>query len=130
MGSFYLGYLLFRKYQTNRNDVLLLSSSLGLIIGSILTLIIASYLSSGTTGYPIDENTKDILRLPIFSWYLDGKDLRIPHFFATHMMQFFPLYGFWLSKRNISIAQGKTRIFLSVSIYSALVLLLFGIAIV
>jgi hypothetical protein len=125
-GSFYLGYLLYRQYQSERNNVLLLSSALGLIMGSVLTLIVASYLSSLQTGYSIDPDTgSDVLRLPIFSWYLNGQDLRIPHFFATHMMQLFPLYGLWLSRQNISIAGCKARLFYSAGIYSLVVMLLF-----
>nr|CAA6813101.1 MAG: Unknown protein [uncultured Thiotrichaceae bacterium] len=125
-GSFYLGYLLYREYRSERSNVLLLSASLGLIIGSVLTLIIASYLSSATTGYtvPADE---DVLRLPLFSWYLNGEDLRIPHFFATHMMQLFPLYGLWLSRQNVSMADCKVRLFWSAGIYSLIVVLLFVI---
>ena len=129
VGSFYLGCLLYREHQTKRNSILLLFSALGLIIGSVLTLIIASYLSSGTTGYSIDENTKNVIRMPIFSWYLDGKDLRIPHFFATHMMQIFPIYGLWLTRKNVSITDGTTRLVWSVGIYTVLVLFLFAMAI-
>jgi len=128
VGSFYLGYLLYRDYQQEQNNVILLSSSLGLTIGSVLTLIIAGYLSSGLmAGNAIDTNA---MRLPIVSWYLDGKDLRIPHFFATHMMQFFPLYGLWLSRKNITVIDGKKRILWSVGVYSILVLLLFAIAVI
>ena len=131
-GSFYLGYLLYREYRANQNKqntLILISSALGLIIGSVLTLIIASYLSTRTTGYPLDANTESVIRLPIFSWYLDGKDLRIPHFFATHMMQFFPLYGFWLTRKNVSIANGKSKVFWGIGIYTVLVILLFAIAV-
>ncbi len=128
VGSFYLGYLLYREYQSERSSALLLSSALGLTIGSILTLIIASYLSSSPEGYVIDINAQEALRLPIFSWYLNGEDLRIPHFFATHMMQFFPLYGLWLSRQNVPIADCKSRLFWSAGIYSLLVVLLFVVA--
>jgi len=128
LGSFYLGYLLYREYQSEQTSVLLLSSALGLTIGSVLTLIIAGYLSSSQTGYAADINTQEALRLPIFSWYLNGEDLRIPHFFATHMMQFSPLYGLWLSRQNMPFSVCKKRLFWSVGIYSLLVMLLFAIA--
>lgn len=129
VGSFYLGYLLYREYQPKRNNILLLSSSLGLTIGSVLTLIIASYLSSSETGYSITENTENVMRLPIFSWYLNGEDLRVPHFFATHMMQLLPFYGLWLTRKNLSFADCKKRILWSCGIYTILVLLLFAIAV-
>ncbi len=130
-GSFYLGYLLYREYrenQTKQNSLILISSALGLTIGSVLTLIIAGYLSSRTTGYVVNAETVNVMRMPIFSWYLDGKDLRIPHFFATHMMQLFPLYGYWLSKKNTSFAEGKSRVLKSIAIYSSVVIGLFVIA--
>jgi len=126
-GSFYLGYLLYREYQSQEGDVFLLSAALGLTIGSVLTLVIASHLASGETGYlaPVDE---EVLRMPLFSWYLNGEDLRIPHFLATHMMQLLPLYGLWLGRRNISLADAKARLFRSAGIYSSVVVLLFVIA--
>ena len=97
--SFYLGYKLYREYQVNRNDPLLLSCALGLMLGSILTLIIAGYLSSvGGEGISNDPNSS--IRVPFFGWYLNGQDIRIPHFFATHMMQIMPFIGWWLLRSN------------------------------
>ena len=118
-----------QEYQSKRNNLLLLSSALGLTIGSVLTLVIASYLSSGETGYSINTNTENVMRLPIFSWYLNGDDLRIPHFFATHMMQFFPLCGLWLTRKKVSFTVEKTRLLWGTGIYTSLVLLLFAIAV-
>ena len=126
-GSFYLGCLLYREYQPERNSALLLSSALGLVIGSVLTLIIAGYLSSSESGYAI-ETDMQALRVPIFSWYLNGQDLRIPHFFATHMMQFFPLYGLWLSRKKMPVDSCKRRLFYSAGFYSLMILLLFVVA--
>lgn len=128
IGSFYLGYLLYRQYQSACNSALLLSAALGLTIGSVLTLIIAGYLSSAPTGYAVDSNASEALRLPIFSWYLNGEDLRIPHFFATHMMQLLPLYGFWLSRRNKTFSECKAQLIWGTSIYSVFVITLFVVA--
>jgi len=105
LGSFYLGYLLFREYLSTRNQPLLFASALGLTAGSVLTLIVAAYMSSKPDN-GITANAIDALRVPVFGWYLNGQDLRIPHFFATHMMQLIPLYGYWLSKNN-QTADGK-----------------------
>jgi len=98
LGSFYLGWLLFREYKTERNNPLLLSSALGLTAGSILTLIIASYMSSQPDNIIIASS--DVIRVPFFGWYLNGQDLRIPHFFATHLMQLLPLCGLWFSRKE------------------------------
>lgn len=127
LGSFYLGCLLFREYQSKRGNVLILVSALGLTIGSVLTLIVAGYLSSPLGGYEIVAST-DTVRFPIFSWYLDGRDLRIPHFLATHMMQLIPLYGLLLSQRNISIGGAKTRTYIATGMYSCIVVILFALA--
>jgi hypothetical protein len=102
LGSFYLGYLLFREYQSERNQPLLFASALGLTTGSLLTLIIAGYMSSQTDN-AITADSYESLRIPVFGWYLNGQDLRIPHLFATHMMQLLPLYGLWLSQKNRAI---------------------------
>lgn len=129
VGSFYLGYLLYREYQPRHNNILLLSAALGLTIGSVLTLVIAGYLSSPEGKYLVDTSMQDTLRLPIFSWYLNGQDLRIPHFFATHMMQLIPLYGLWLSRKNISFNKSKVRLLWCTGTYSLLVIVLFVMAI-
>ena len=128
LGSFYLGYLLFQEYQSARNYPLLLASALGLTTGSVLTLIIAGYMSS-QTGNGITANSFEALRVPVFGWYLNGQDLRIPHFFATHMMQFLPLYGFWLSRKNQTIDnKHRAQLFWATSILSLLIMALFVLA--
>lgn len=128
MGSFYLGYLLFREYQITRNQPLLLASALGLTTGSVLTLIIAGYMSSQTDN-GITANSFDMLRIPIFGWYLNGQDLRIPHFFATHMMQLLPLYGLWLSQTNRAVdGTYKGRLIWATSISGLLIVALFVLA--
>jgi H+/Cl- antiporter ClcA len=129
VGSFYLGCLLFREYQSKRNQPLLLASALGLTIGSVLTLVIAGYLSSGSGGL-MTTSHNDSLRFPLFGWYLNGQDLRIPHFFATHMMQLIPLYGLWLSQkhRNVSGVY-ESRLLWTTGVLSLLILALFALAV-
>lgn len=129
LGSFYLGYLLFREYQSTRNQPLLLASALGLITGSVLTLIIAGYMSSQTDN-GITASSYEALRVPVFGWYLNGQDLRIPHFFATHMMQLLPLYGFWLSQNNQAVdGRYQARLVWTTSISSLLIIVLFVLAV-
>ena len=123
LGSFYLGYLLLREYLVERDKPLLLSAALGLIIGSVLTLIIASYMSS-RTGPVVIVNAHEVLRVPVFGWYLNGQDLRIPHFLATHMMQLLPLYGLWLSQQNLAAVGCEKRLFWVSGIYGLLVITL------
>ncbi len=129
LGSFSLGAALYREYQSQTDNILLLSAALGLTLGSVLTLIIAGYLSSFETGYVSNSNAQMVLRLPLLSWYLNGQDLRIPHFLATHMMQLLPLYGLWLSRRSLAIADAKIRLYWAAASVSLLTILLFIVAI-
>ena len=128
-GSFYLGYLLIKEYQSARNKPLLLASALGLTIGSVLTLIVAGYLSSQTDN-DIAANSMNALRVPVFGWYLNGQDFRIPHFLATHLMQLLPLYGLWLSKKCVtSNGAYETRLFWITGASGFLIMVLFVLAV-
>ena len=129
LGSFYLGYLLFLEYKSTRNQPLLLASAFGLTTGSVLTLIIAGYMSSQTDS-GITASSFEALRVPVFGWYLNGQDLRIPHFFATHMMQLLPLYGLWLSGKN-RVVDGKyeARLVWATTVSGLLIMVLFVLAI-
>lgn len=69
---------------------------LGLTLGATLTLITAGLLSSGTLapfGHWVGGVRSDENGLPFFGWSTTGGDLRVPHFFATHLMQALPLLG-------------------------------------
>lgn len=128
-GSFYLGYLLFQEYQSTRDQPLLLASAFGLTTGSVLTLIVAGYMSS-QTGSGITASSTEALRVPMLGWYLNGQDLRIPHFFATHMMQLLPLYGLWLSRNNRAVnGIFEARLFWTTSISGLFIMALFVLAV-
>jgi hypothetical protein len=75
-----------------------LGAALGLTFGFILTLLIAGYMSSLPTGHWVNAPTTDSGGLPIVGWTHLGGDLRVPHFFATHIMQVLPLFGWVLDK--------------------------------
>jgi len=130
-GSFYLGYLLYREYQESRqqqaqNNVFLLSAALGLTTGSAMTLVFASHLSS-SPDYLSASIANGALQAPLLGWYLDGRDLRIPHFLATHMMQLIPLYGLWLSQKSHT-TDPKKSLYWVAGAYSLLVITLFAFA--
>lgn len=124
VGSFYLGWLLYREYKYERGGILLLSATLGLTVGSVLTLVVAGFLSSSEYGYLVGS-AQSVMRVPVFGWYLDGLDFRIPHFFATHMMQLIPLYGLYLSQSNQAIAESKTRLYWVTGVYTLLTVVIF-----
>ena len=74
---------------------------LGLFLGGIATLITASALASGQIAGPghwVGGVRSDIGGLPILGWSTTGGDLRVPHFFATHLMQALPLAGLLADK--------------------------------
>ena len=127
-GSFYLGCLLYRQYKSERSDIVLLSAAFGLIMGSVLTLLIAGFLSSSEKGYLV-VNSESVMRVPLFGWYLDGLDFRIPHFFATHMMQLLPLYGLYLSRSNMATAASKARLYWVAGIYTLLIVVIFVVGV-
>ena len=81
---------------------LLLSIGVGLVLTFVLTVPIASTMSSGTAhlvGTPVTG-----ARFPVMGWSTEVGDLRLPHFLATHAMHFVPLAGLTGSRATIWVA--------------------------
>ena len=76
-----------------------LGAALGLILGALLTFLIAGYLSMQSSGHWVAAPETDAGGLPLTGWSRNGGDLRVPHFFATHLMQVLPLVG-WIADRR------------------------------
>jgi hypothetical protein len=70
----------------------------GLMLGAALTLVTAGYMAGGD-GHWVGGLRSDAGGLPLVGWSTQGGDLRVPHFFATHLMQALPLLG-WLADRT------------------------------
>lgn len=70
-----------------------LGAGLGLTLGFILTVVLAGYMSMRAGGHWVGAPTTDANGLPIVGWSRQGGDLRVTHFFATHLMQALPLVG-------------------------------------
>jgi len=75
-----------------------LGAGLGLTLGFILTVALAGYMSMRSGGHWVEAPTTDANGLPIMGWSRQGGDLRVTHFFATHLMQALPLAGFLADK--------------------------------
>ncbi|WP_428672672.1 hypothetical protein [Reyranella sp.] len=95
-----------------------LGIGLGLIGGTILTLVIA-FRMGGALDHHVGREPAGAPRLPLTGWSLAVGDRRVPHFFATHMMQALPLAGLgfdWLLPRltatiaMLTLAAGWTAI--------------------
>lgn len=83
-----------------------LGVGLGAVSGTFATLVTAGAMSSmqfTPTGHWVGGALKDAGGLPIFGWSVTGGDLRVPHFFATHLIQVIPVAG-WLADRLASTA--------------------------
>lgn len=74
------------------NLALRIGIAVGLIGGSILTLITA-FRMGGALNHHVGSETEAALRMPITGWSLTVGDRRVPHFFATHMMQSVPVFA-------------------------------------
>ncbi|NNL87599.1 MAG: hypothetical protein HKP25_00885 [Marinicaulis sp.] len=85
---------LFVKTSARLTPGLKLGAALGLLFGFILTLTLGGYMSMQASGHWVGAPTTDAGGLPIFGWSREGGDLRVAHFFATHLMQALPLIGF------------------------------------
>ena len=74
-----------------------LGSAVGLIGGTLLTLVVA-FRMGGALDHHVGPEPAGALRMPLTGWSLAVGDRRVPHFFATHMMQAVPLAGFCLDR--------------------------------
>lgn len=93
-------YLLFRPAPSALRG-LQLGGAWGLILGSLLTLVTALALGSGEIAGPghwVGGVRSDAGGLFLLGWSRSGGDLRVPHFFATHIMQALPLAGLMLDR--------------------------------
>jgi hypothetical protein len=93
----------------HRADPLMLSVAVGLILTFVLTVPIASTMSSGTghlVGTPVTG-----ARFPLMGWSMEVGDLRLAHFLATHAMHFVPLAGLTGSRSTVwAAAAGFTAV--------------------
>lgn len=93
-GAFVVGVAIWRTAPEPGRAGLRLGAAIGLTLGAVLTLITAGILSNGgEAGHWVGASRTDAGGLPLFGWSRTVGDLRVPHFFATHIMQALPLLG-------------------------------------
>jgi hypothetical protein len=97
VGGVALFGLEFRSVPAKRgSEGLRLGAVLGLLVGAILTIPTAGIMSSQviSVGHWVGGVLSDANGLPFLGWSKTGGDLRVSHFYATHMMQALPVLGF------------------------------------
>ena len=99
--TFIVGWQLWRHADPATAPGLRSGAALGLMLGSVATLLVAAPLSAGLVdglGHWVGGVHSDRSGMPVFGWSRTGGDLRVSHFFAVHLMQALPLAG-WIADR-------------------------------
>ncbi len=95
-GAFGIGLAIARSSDpTGRMAGFKLGAASGLMLGAVATLITAFVMASGYDGpgHWVGGERSDANGLPLVGWSTTGGDLRVSHFFATHLMQALPIVG-------------------------------------
>lgn len=92
-----------------------LSIKLGLVIFIIFSFMggYMSAINSHLVGGPIGQEAG----LPFLNWSTIFGDLRVAHFFGIHALQLLPLFGYWLSGKQLSISLSKAYVWLFAAVY-------------
>lgn len=101
LSSLAIGVYILLRPRADAPTGLRLGGGWGLVLGSVTTLMTAFALGSGQIdgpGHWVGGIKTDLGGLPLFGWSRTGGDLRVPHFFATHIMQALPLLGLMLDR--------------------------------
>jgi hypothetical protein len=94
--SIAVGIVLLRSSRADIGPGLRLGAGLGAVVGAAATLVTAGALAAGVVdgpGHWVGSPKTDAFGFPLFGWSTLTGDLRVPHFFATHLMQALPLLG-------------------------------------
>ncbi len=99
-----IGVMVLRHARPNLSPGLRLGAGWGAIFSAIATLVVAGALASGMlsgAGPWIGSVRNDAGGVPLIGWSRSVGDLRVPHFFATHVIQALPILG-WLADLALS----------------------------
>ncbi|MGH6714313.1 MAG: hypothetical protein ACREEK_35835 [Bradyrhizobium sp.] len=100
-----------------------LAIAVGLTGGTLLTLVIA-FRMGGALNHHVGIEPAGAARFPLTGWSMSVGDLRVPHFFATHMMQAIPVIGL-VADRVLPSPVGIFIVLLASVAWTALTLWLF-----
>ena len=119
-----VGWLVLRTPRDGVGSGLRWGSGLGLILGCLATLVVAGYMG-GQASHWVGGVASDAGGLPVTGWSTTGGDLRVTHFFATHLMQGLPLIG-WLADRTAR--SGPRIVFPATAVWLGVVAVTFALA--
>ncbi|HTN96397.1 MAG TPA: hypothetical protein VL101_05425, partial [Nordella sp.] len=98
------------------------ATGLGFMLAGLLAILSGGYMSQHG-GHWVGGDLSDATGLPFFHWSTTGGDLRVPHFFALHIMQALPVLGFLF--RDFSPPQARGLIALGAVLWIGLTFLTF-----
>lgn len=90
-GALVFGFLIWRNKNTGLSNAMHLAIWFGSISMAAMTIVAASYMAA-QTGHLVGGNLLDTEAMPIMGWATDGGDLRVAHFFASHIIHILPLF--------------------------------------
>jgi len=113
-----VGAWLWRHPDRGCGQALRLGGVLGLVVGSVVTLLVTAPLAAGAIDGPgpwVGGERTHAGGMPITGWSTTGGDLRVPHFFAAHLMQVLPVVG-WLADRYLEPRRRTMAVWASLGI--------------
>ncbi|GAB5448541.1 hypothetical protein [Gymnodinialimonas sp.] len=92
-----IGWLAKRDKDADLSPALREAIWLGFLLTFVLTMIVAGYMSSGSTRF-VGVHPEGAPTLPLVGWSGVTGDLRPAHFASLHAMQALPLLALWLER--------------------------------
>ncbi|MEM7470593.1 MAG: hypothetical protein AAF340_04515 [Pseudomonadota bacterium] len=124
LGTAVIGWVVKRDKAARFGPALREAIWLGFVLTFVLTMIVAGYMSMGSTRF-VGVHPDGAPSLPLVGWSGVTGDLRPAHFAALHAMQVLPLLGLWLDRGGER--QGAVRtIRIAAFGYAILTLAVFG----
>lgn len=115
LGTLVIGVAVWRGARPDVGPGLRAGAVLGAIASTVATLVTAGAMSSmqfTPTGHWVGGDLSDASGLPILGWSTTGGDLRVPHFFATHLLQGLLLIG-WVADRWLAPGLARGTVWLA-----------------
>ena len=98
------GILIFRNKKSGLQPSMHFAIWFGSVAMFFLTMITASYMAA-QSGHLVGGNALDTEAYPFMGWARDGGDLRVAHFFASHILHALPLLVLLSSALSLRISR-------------------------